>query len=349
MPRTAMFVVALTLAAGVAADEPKSPLDKLDPAKVPANLRPAKGVPKEVVAALGARGDKVDCLAFRPDGKFLVISGPDQFLRVWDLTGGPRFVTSAKLPESSVCLAFSADGKKLAVGDAVGMARVYEKVETGFPVLKYTLAAHKDGPVWAVTFSPDGKALATGGKDKAVRLWDISKAKVPAAVALDGHEDAVQAVCFSPDGNWLFSSGGVDEQVRAWNLSGDKPKTGEVTKPGGRVVRLAFSADGAKLVTAGQKGATKVWAVKDGQLTDPVALETDRPVSSVGLAPEGGLVAGVVLHSATEDRVFVWDKDGTKKHEFKYESHLSALAFAPDGRHLAVVTEIQTFLVRLPK
>lgn len=343
-------VMALALACTAAIGQEPKPftLDKLDPAKVPANLRPAKGLPKDVLAALGARGDKVDCLAFRPDGKVLVISGPDQFLRVWDLTG-PRFVVSTKLPESSVCVNFSADGKKLAVGDAVGVVRVYEKVETGLPQLKHTLPAHKDGPVWAAVFSPDGKTLATGGKDKAVRLWDLSgKGKVPAPVPLSGHEDEVQAVCFSPDGNWLFSSGGIDEQVRAWDLSGDKPKAGEVTKPGGRVVRLVFSADGTKLVTAGQKGATKVWAVKDGKLSDPVALDTERPVSSVGLAPDGS-VAGVVMHSSTEDRIFVWDKDGAKKHELKYDMHLHALAFAPDGRHLAVVTEIQTFLVRLPK
>lgn len=340
----------LAFVAAVVGQEPPKPftLDKLDPAKVPVNLRPAKGLPKDVIAALGARGDKVDCLAFRPDGRFLVISGPDQFLRVWDLAG-PRFVASVKQPDSVVCLAFSADGKKLAVGGDGGAVRVFEKAETGFPLLKHTLAAHKDGPAWSVAFSPDGKSLATGGRDKAVRLWDISKAKAPVAVTLDGHEDAVHAVAFAPDGNWLYSAGGADESVRVWELSGDKPKAGEVLKPGGKVVRLAVSADGTKLVTAGQKGATKVWALKDGKPGDAVPLETERPVSSVGFAPDGSSVVGVVLHSMTEDRVFVWDKDGKKKYEFAPDMHMSATAFAPDGRHLAVVTEIPTLLVRLPK
>lgn len=347
MSRPFGFVSVLTFVApGVAADEPKSPLDKLDPAKVAAALRPAKGLPKDVIAALGARGDKVDCLAFRPDGKFLILAGPDQILRVWDLAG-PRFVAAQKQPDSLVCLSFSADGKRLAVGDAGGAVRVFEKAETGFPQLKHTLAAHKDGPVWSVAFAPDGKSLVTGGRDKTVRLWDISKAKA-SSVTLDGHEDGVQAVVFAPDGARLFSAGGADEQVRVWDVS-DKPKAGAVLKPGGKVVRLAISPDGKTFATAGSKGATKLWPLKGDAFGGAVPLDTERPVSSISFSPDGRLVAGVVLHSMTEDRVYVWDTAGAKKHEFKFDSHLHAVAFAPDGRHLAVVTEAPTLLVRLPK
>jgi WD40 repeat protein len=347
MGRVLGAVIFVGLAGGVAAQEPKPfTLDKIAPAKVPAALRPAKGLPKEVIAALGQRGDKVDCLAFR-DNKFLAISGPDQLVRIWNLDG-LKPVGSTKQPDSVVCLSFSADGKRFAIGDAGGVVRVFEKGETASPVLKHTLSAHKEGPVWSVAFAPDGMTLATGGRDKAVRLWDLSKAK-PAPVTLTGHEDGVQSVAFDAEGRWLFSVGGADEQLRIWTTSGEKPKAGEVVKPGGRVVRLALSADGTRLATAGQKAATKLWSVKDGKLEGGTPLETDRPVSSISLAPDGTSVAGVVLHSMTEDRVFVWGADGKKKHEFKFDLHLHAIAFAPDGRHLAVVTEIQTLLVRLPK
>ena len=357
MRRVLGAVVFVVIAGAVAAQEPKAfTLDKITATKVPAALRPAKGLPKEVIVALGQRGDKVDCLAFRDDGRFLAISGPDQSVRIWNLDG-LKLVGSTKQPDSVVCLSFSADGKRFAVGDASGAIRVFEKGETASPALKHTLAAHKDGPVWSVAFAPDGKTLATGGRDKAVRLWDLSKAK-PAPVTLDGHESGAQSVVFDADGKWLYSAGGADEQVRVWDLTGDKPKAGEVVKPGGKVVRLALSGDGTRLATAGSKGATKLWSVKDGKLEADAALETDRPVSSISVAPDGGSVVGVILHSATEDRVFVWEvpsarpegiKDGKKKHEFKFDLHLHAVAFAPDGRHLAVVTEIQTLLVRLPK
>ena len=117
----------LTLAFGVAlvapAQDAKSPLEKLDPAKVPAALRPNKALPKEVIAVLATRGDKVDCLAFRDDGKQLAISGPDQVVRLWNLTE-MRLVGGFRQPDSVVCLAFTPDRKTLITGDATGNVRL---------------------------------------------------------------------------------------------------------------------------------------------------------------------------------------------------------------------------------
>lgn len=339
----------LVLACGVAAAEDPKPfaLDKLDPAKLAPANRPGKGLPKEVIAVLGQRGDKVDCFAFRGDGRFLAVSGPDQGLRIWDLDG-VKLGASAKLPDSVVCLAFDADAKRLAVGDAGGTLRLFDKAETRTPQLKAVLPAHKDGPVWAAAFSPDGKALATGGRDKVLKVWDLTKPK-PAAVALTGHEDGVRAVAFAADGSRLFTAGGGDEQLRVWDLSGGKPKAGEVVKAGGRVIGVAVSADGKRLATSGAAGAAKVWAVTDGKPADPVPLDAGgKGAWSVGFSPDGGSLAGVSVHSPSEDRVLVWGADGKQKQEFRFGAHLHAVGFAPDGRHLVVVTDTVTLLVRLP-
>ena len=335
--------VVLLFAAVGAAQEP-SPLDKVVPAKLPAAVRPPKGLPPDVIAVLGTRGDKIDCFSFRPDGKFLALAGPDRGLRVWDLTTLKATVL-ARQPDSVVCVAFSPDGKLLAVGDERGTVRVYDKAEKA-PALKATLAAHKDGPVWAVAFSPDGQTLATGGRDKAARLWDVSKAKGPPAASLDGHAGDVRGVAFSPDGTRLYAAGG--DEVRTWDVATAKAVAS--VKAGPRVNGVAVSPDGKTVVTAGTKGAAKVWAVKDGVPTTPTPLEAgDRAVLSVGFAADGSALAGLVNHSPTEDRVLVWRPDGTKARELVYEQHLSAAGFAADGRHLVVVTEGPAYLVRLPR
>lgn len=332
-----------------AADEPKpSLMDKLDRTKVPAAVRPGKAMPKEVLAVLGQRGDKVDCFAFRGDGRFLAISGPDQGLRIWDVDG-MKLAVYARQPDSIVCLAFSADQKRLAAGDAGGAIRIFEKAETRAPVLRTALAAHKDGPVCSLAFSPNGKMLATGGRDRAVRLWDLTRPK-PTAVALAGHEDGVECLAFAADGKRLYSVGGDDEQLRVWDLSADKPKADAVVKVGGRVTSLALAPDRGSLATAGAKGASKLWSLKDGKPEDPIALETGgKAVSSIGFAPDGDSLAGIVEYSATDDRLFIWNTAGKKKHEFSYDSHLLAAGFSPDGRHLVVITETNVLIVRLPK
>jgi WD40 repeat protein len=68
--------------------------------------------------------------------------------------------------------------------------------------------------VTQLSWSPDGKLLASGGSDAAVRLWTADGA--PAGV-LQGHTDAVEVVAWSPDGIML-ASGSDDTTVRRWTF-----------------------------------------------------------------------------------------------------------------------------------
>jgi WD40 repeat protein len=112
-------------------------------------------------------------------------------------------------------VAFSPDGKTLAVPDSDGTysLRLFN-VATGES--KVAFDRLEDSVIASVTYSPDGRTIASWGLGNVVQLWDVAKKRVHAVLV--GASDQINTASFSPDGK-TFAAGGHDKTIRIWDLS----------------------------------------------------------------------------------------------------------------------------------
>lgn len=178
-------------------------------------------------ARLGGRldghTDWVAALAFTADGKQLASGGFDGTVRLWDMaTGKPALEIPARPmlsasttgnPVSAVlCLAFSRDGKMLAIG---GTDAQIHLVNPADGKLIRSLAGHTSS-ITSLAFHPTASLLVSSSKDRTIKLWD--PANVQAVKSLDGHTAWALGVVFVDHGNRLASVG-ADQTMRLWDLT----------------------------------------------------------------------------------------------------------------------------------
>jgi WD40 repeat protein len=187
-----------------------------------------------------------------------------------------------------------------------------------------TITAHAGG-VNAVAFTADGKTLATGGADNAVRLWDVATGKERAT--LRGHREAVTSVAIAPDGKTLFSGSG-DKTIKVWDVATGQERT-TLEGHGDWVSSLALSADGKTLASGSWDGTVRLWDVAAGSERSILHKE---PVDAVALTADGQLLACGSWNQVALYAVASGELSAT----LSWATGERALAFTPDGKKLAV-------------
>ncbi len=154
--------------------------------------------------------------------------------------------------ENPFCLAFDADGRRLACGQyhslAIASVMIYD-VETRKTIETFRFQSaltselaggHPDG-VTAITFSPDGKWLLVGSRFGAIHAWDTT-VKPAKRYSWQAHKARVQSLLSSRDGNRLISAC-EDGEVKSWQIPGDGKPLGTWKTDNG-LINVSLSPDG---------------------------------------------------------------------------------------------------------
>jgi WD40 repeat protein len=219
-------------------------------------------------------------------------------------------------------VAFSANGKLLAIGDTKGDIHLWQ-VSDGKPILTYK--GHK-GWVVSVAFNPEGTILASSSVDQSIKLWDVSTGDC--LNTLQGYIGAVMSVAFSPDGTTL-ASGHADRTVRLW-------RDGQAIKilhgHEDIVEAVAFSSKGHLLASSSDDCNVRLWDIDTGECLRIFEGHEDI-VWSIAFSHNGN-----VLASGSEDKTTrLWNVEmGNCIKTLAGHTHtVFAVSFSHDGSTLA--------------
>ncbi len=234
-------------------------------------------------------------LTFTAGGKLFVAGIVEQRLLVWDVNAKGKGRVLGQTSRDFPNVKFSRDGRLLALCEGY-VVRLWEPA-TGreLPSLKVPNGGRfpEQGAVF-VSFSEDGRTLATGGFDTQTLLWDVETGKQ--VRAMSGNSNMAYKAAFSPDGNFLYSGGDT-----RWDL-----RTGRGLRvgPSSRDEKLiGFPSQDGRLLAAyaANTNAVKIFDLTTGRELHTLAAQSSAvTIQNALFSPDARLLATTYVKSYTQ-------------------------------------------------
>lgn len=195
-----------------------------------------------------------------------------------------------------------------------------------FEVLR-TLTGHTHH-VWSMGWNPDELTLASGSKDRTIKLWDAQTGQL--LRTLTGHTGNVNSLAWNADRQTLASSS-LDKTIKLWNAqTGQSLHT--LTGHTSHVFSVAWNANGQTLASGSDDKTIKLWDAQTGQLLCTLTGHTGYVLNVVWSSD------GQALASGSEDgTIKLWNAQTGQllRTLGDHTNSVTSVAWSPDGQTLA--------------
>ena len=298
---------------------------------------------------IGHEKDVLD-MDLSEDGRYLVSSGVDDTVRVWDTEEMQELGRKENLADDIYSVDFGPNASRVVTGCRDGAVRIYE-LPSGEIV--HEMRGHAEA-VYSVAYSPKGDYVVSGGKDSTVRVWDVKTGKL--LRVFRGHSEELNTVIIDEDGEMAYSAG-RDGTVRSWFL-GDDLAPGFIHKLAKlSVINVAVSPDENRIACTGihheYDKSAKMWRETNplfiAELTDKglanVELRYGHDKHAWGLAwsPDGK----TIVTGGNDERLLFRDIESYRNREkvLPGGGNIWDIEYSPDGNRIYVATSKKGIIV----
>ena len=276
----------------------------------------------------GGAGDDDRAAAFSPDGQHLAVASS---VGIWlyDTVNYQEYtLMPSQYPITS--LAFSPDGS--AIVGASRNGRIQNQVWS--MITKEKIAIFRDsqgGSAEAVTFSPNGKTIATG-LGRRIIIWNAKTGRKVIEMDTNGSRVSIQTLSFSHDGA-LIAGAGRDGLIKLWDVATDQNINTFSHESG--VASIAFSPIENILASGSDDATVKLWDVTTG--AEMLEIECPGPVWTVTFSPDGNTLA---WSDAISDAIHLWDvatQSLMEIHEPDTVFNIHSIALSPNNSTFVMV------------